>query len=67
MTKQYKMKVLFLGVHRRLLTPWKICCTLGLSNYFSLKSLSPLPQKSHECVLKLTDLWITSLLFDLNL
>ena len=24
------------------------------------------PQKSHECALKLTDLWNTSLLFDLN-
>ena len=24
------------------------------------------PQKSHECALKLTDLWIKSLLFDLN-
>ena len=59
--------VLFLGVQIRLLTRCKICCTLGLSNYFSLKSLSPLPQTSHECALKLTDLWITSLLFDLNL
>ena len=26
----------------------------------------PFPQKSHECALKLTDLWITSLLFDLK-
>ena len=26
----------------------------------------PFPQKSHECALKLTDLWIKSLLFDLN-
>ena len=25
-----------------------------------------LPQKSHKCALKLTDLWITSLLFDVN-
>ena len=34
---------------------------------FSLKSLSlPMPQKSHECALKLTDLWNPSLLFDLN-
>ena len=24
------------------------------------------PQRSHECALKLTDLWIKSLLFDLN-
>ena len=41
------------------------CFTLGLSNYVSLKS-QPFPQKSHECALKLTDLWITNLLFDLN-
>ena len=35
---------------------------------FSLKSLitQRFPQNSHECALKLTDLWITSLLFDLN-
>jgi len=32
--------LLFLGVHIRLLTQCKICFTLGLSNYFSLKSLS---------------------------
>ena len=32
---------------------------------FTLKSLSH-SLKSHECGLKLTDLWITSLLFDLN-
>ena len=32
--------LLFLGVHIRLLTRCKICFTLGLSNYFSLKSLS---------------------------
>ena len=35
------------------------------ANYFSLKSLC-LFLKSHECALKLTDLWNTSLLFDLN-
>ena len=43
--------------------------TLGLfANYFSLKSLS-LSLKSHMnvlCALKLTELWNTSLLFDLN-
>ena len=39
---------------------------LGLfADYFSLKSL-PFPQKSHERALKLTDLWTTSFLFDLN-
>ena len=44
--------LLFLGVQIRLLTRCKICFTLGLSNYFSLKSLSlSLPQKSHECAL----------------
>ena len=56
----------FLGVHIRLSTRCKIWFTLGLfANYFSLKSLS-LSLKSHECALKLTDLWNTSLLFDLN-
>ena len=32
--------VLFLGVHIRLLTGCKICLTLGLLNYFFLRSLS---------------------------
>ena len=59
----------FLGVHMRLSTRCKILFTLGLfANYFSLKSLS-LSLKSHMnvlCALKLTELWNTSLLFDLN-
>ena len=59
----------FLGVHVRLSTRCKIWFTLGLfANYFSLKSLS-LSLKSHMnvlCALKLTELWNTSLLFDLN-
>ena len=42
--------LLFLGVQIRLLTRCKICFTLGLSNYFSLKSLS-LCFKSHGCAL----------------
>ena len=33
---------------------------------FHSKITLPFPQKSHEFALKLTDLWITSLLFDLN-
>ena len=33
---------------------------------FHSKITQPFPQKSHECVLKLTALWITSLLFDLK-
>ena len=33
---------------------------------FTLKITYPFPEKSHECALKLTDLWITSVLFDLN-
>ena len=53
----------------RLSTRCKILFTLGLFvNYFSLKSLS-LSLKSHMnvlCALKLTELWNTSLLFDLN-
>ena len=59
---------LFFGCTYRLSTRCKICFTLGLfANYFSIKSLSlSIPQKSHECALKLTDLWNTSLLFDLN-
>ena len=59
----------FLSVHMRLSTRCKIWFTLGLfANYFSLKSLS-LSLKSHMnvlCALKLTELWNTSLLFDLN-
>ena len=59
----------FLGVHMRLSTRCKILFTLGpFANYFSLKSLS-LSLKSHMnvlCALKLTELWNTSLLFDLN-
>ena len=47
----------FLGVHIRLSTRCKM---------FYSKITQPFPQKSHECALKLTDLWITSLLFDLN-
>ena len=55
----------FLGVHMRLSTRCKIWFTLGLfANYF----FSKITQKSHECVcaLKLTELWNTSLLFDLH-
>ena len=33
---------------------------------FQFKITQPFPQKSREFALKLTDLWITSLLFDLN-
>ena len=66
-----------------LLSPCKICFTLGLfSNYFSqrrgggggvgvadfsLKSLSrSLKTHMNQRAIKSTDLWITSLLFDLN-
>ena len=58
----------FWGVHIRLSTRCKIKFTLSLDCLqiiFSLKSLR-LSLKSHECALKLTDLWNTSLLFDLN-
>ena len=49
----------FLGVHIfRLSTRCKM---------FHSKITYPFRQKSHECALKLTDLWITSLLFDLAL
>ena len=49
------MAMLFLGVHTRLSSRCKINFT------------QPFRQKSHECDLKLTDLWNTSLqLFDLN-
>ena len=47
----------FLGVHTRLSTRCKM---------FHTKIKKPFPQESHECALKLTDLRITSLLFDLN-
>ena len=33
---------------------------------FFLKNTQPFPQKLYEAALKLTDLWITRLLFDLN-
>ena len=52
--------LLFLGVHT---------CIFRLSTrckMFHSKITYPFPQKSHECALKLTDLWITSLLFDLK-
>ena len=43
---------------------------MGLSwaacKLFFSKITKPFPQKSHECALKLTELWNTSLLFDLN-
>ena len=59
----------FLGVHMKLSTLCKTLFTLRLfANYFSLKPLS-LSLKSHInvlCALKLTELWNTSLLFDLN-
>ena len=47
-------------VYTRLSARCKIWFTLELlfANYF--------PQKSHECALKLTELWNTSLLFDLD-
>ena len=64
--KCYRRWLQFFGGHIRLSTRCKIWFTLGLfANYFPLKSLS-LSLKSHECALKLTDLWHTSLLFDLN-
>ena len=44
----------FLGVHTCISTRCKM---------FHSKITYPFPQKSHECALKLTDLWITSLLF----
>ena len=50
----------FLGVHT---------CIFRLSTgckMFHYKITYPFPQKSHECALKFTDLWITSLLFDLK-
>ena len=50
----------FLGVHT---------CIFRLSTrckMFHSKITYPFPQKSHECAHKLTDLWITSLLFDLK-
>ena len=59
----------FLGVHIRLSTRCNTLFTLRLfANYFPLKSLN-LSLKSHMnvlCALKLTELWNTSLLFDLN-
>ena len=44
------------------LLAWTVC------KLFFSKIIHPFPQKSHECALKLTDLWntIASLSFDLN-
>ena len=39
---------------------WAVC------KLFFTNITKPFPQKSHECALKLTELWNTSLLFDLN-
>ena len=58
----------FLDGHIRLLTRCKSCFTLGMfCKLFFSKITEPFLKKSHECALKLTDLWITSLLFDLAL
>ena len=58
----------FLGVHIRLSTRCTIKFTLRwtVCKLFFSKITQLFPQKSHECSLKLTDLWNTSLLFDLN-
>ena len=59
----------FLGVHMRLSTRCRIWFNLGLfANYFSLKSLSVSFKSNINvlCAVKLTELWNTSLLFDLN-
>ena len=58
----------FLGVHIRLSARYEIKFTLRwtVCKLFFSKITQPFPQKSHECALKLTDLWNTSLLFDLN-
>ena len=58
----------FLGVHIRLSTRCKIKFTLrwtSVCKLFFSKITQPFSQKSHECALKLTDLWSTSLLLDL--
>ena len=39
---------------------------LGCLQIIFCKIPQPFPEKSHECALKLTELWNTSLLFDLN-
>ena len=57
----------FWGVQVRLSTRSKICFTFGLfANYFFSKITQLLSQMSYGSALKLTGLWITSLLFDLN-
>ena len=50
--------IAILGVQRRL--SWAVC------KLFFSKITKPFPQKSHESALKLTELWNTSLVFDLN-
>ena len=39
---------------------------LGCLQIIFCKITCPFPEKSHECALKWTELWNTSLLFDLN-
>ena len=59
----------FLGVHIRLSSRCRINLLLAwiVCKLFFFEITQPFPQKSHECALKLTDLWNTSLqLFDLN-
>ena len=53
------MIAIFGGVQIRLSTRCKMFHSKNTYN-------SSFPQKSHECALKLTDLLITRLLFDLN-
>ena len=63
------MAMLFWGVHIRLSTRCKIKFTLrwtSVCKLFFSKITQPFPQKSHECALKLTELWNTSLLMNLN-
>ena len=58
--------LLFSGCTYDVSTRCKICFILRLfANFFSLKT-QPFPQKVYKAALKLTDLWITRLLFDLN-
>ena len=63
------MAILFLGVQRlsdQLDVRLSSLLAWTVSKLFFSKITQRFPQKSHECALKLTDLWNTRLLFDLN-
>ena len=54
----------FWGVHMRLST--RLIHSWAVYKLFLSKITKSFPEKSHECALKLTELWNTRVSFDLN-